>query len=152
MCHQCRCTKPPEKEELLNIWEDKAKAYIVRQDEEAFLEPLNISVDKKTQERDRADISLGWYFAIYSDVWIGGIGGGPGSAAPTCAVLVKKWFTTGDSKSSEIIGAQWGKSHQQCAALGSWEPTLCQRKRAFDGNSLKLKIYRKVLSGSAKIL
>ena len=63
------------------------------------------------------------------------------AAAPTCAVLVKKWFTTGDSKSSEIIGAQWGKSHQQCAALGSWEPTLCQRKRAFAENSLKLIDY-----------
>ena len=152
MCHQCRCTKPPEKEELLNIWEDKAKAYIVRQDEEAFLEPLNISVDKKTQEGDRADIiSLGWYFAIYSDVWIGGIGGGPGSAAPTCAVLVKKWFTTGDSKSSEIIGAQWGKSHQQCAALGSWEPTLCQRK-SFYWKFIETRWLFPLLKGSANIL
>lgn len=118
MCHQCRCTKPPEKEKLLNIWEDKAKAYIVRQDEEAFLEPLNISVDKKTQERDRADISLGWYFAIYSDVWIGGIGGGPGSARPPRV----HQFCTG--KKVIYDWRQQIKWNYRCT-VGKKPPTMC---------------------------
>ena len=36
----------------------------VHQHDEAFLEPLNISVDKKTQEKG-TEIRLDWYFAIW---------------------------------------------------------------------------------------
>ena len=108
-----------------------AKIANVHQHDEVVLKPLNISVDKKTQE-ERKDIRLDWYFAMGPMFAIGSW-----QAWLALRPHVWTWWCAEFCSGKKVIYEDWRqqikwnyrctgtKSNQQCAALAS----LCQHSK-----------------------
>ena len=104
------------KQDLLNIWEEMG--YI-----ESFLEPLNISLDKREKRHDVWEIDI-LHWGRCLNRRLAGLGSKHGPHVCCTVLQRKKVIYDWRQQIKWNYRCTGTKSNQQCAALGSPSPTL----------------------------